>query len=159
MSLRFRGWQTDETLSLGKIKPRPSPHSQSWWKRVNTQSSHWHRLLPAYVRDGGKCRTWGGKRVIRWLCSWGQVLREAVFAVLALGVLVWVYTECIDGILHGTEALVECQVLTLAQVLRDWSINCIWIIERNRLNLRVNSFRLQIWVKQRDAMPYLQVYL
>lgn len=107
--------------------------------------------LPPRMR--GKHCTWGGERITRGLHSWRQVLRGTVFAFLALGVLVWVHTEGIDGILHGTEAPVECQVLALAEVLRGQGICRIWIVEGNTQNFRADSFRhgLQVRLKQRAA--------
>lgn len=89
-------------------------------------------------RGGGHC-TWRGDRIIHWFHNRRRVLSGTVFAFLALGVLVWVHTEGIDGILHGTEALVECQVLTLAQVLRDQGISWICIIETGRTSELVLS--------------------
>lgn len=89
-------------------------------------------------RGGGHC-TWRGDRIIHWFHNRCQVLSGTVFAFLALSVLVWVHTEGIDGILHGTEALVECQVLTLAQVLRDQGISWICIIETGRTSELVLS--------------------
>lgn len=111
-------------LFLGIIKPRPPPNptKNSLGQAVTSLCEWWG--------SGEKCCTWGGDRIICWLCSQGQVLRRALSAFLALGVLVWVHTEGIDGILHGTEALVQGQVLTLAQVLRDWGIGWIWIVEK-----------------------------
>lgn len=89
-------------------------------------------------KGGGHC-TWRGDRLIHWFHNWRWVISGTVFAFLALGVLVWVHTEGIDGILHGTEALVECQVLTVAQVLRDQHISWICIIETGRTSELVLS--------------------
>ena len=100
----------------------------------------------------GWCCTWGGDRIIHGLCNGGQVLGVTVFALPALGVLVWVDAQGIDGVLHGTEAPVESQVLTLAQVHGDQGISWIWIAERNRQNFRVAPFRpgLHSGLKHRD---------
>lgn len=88
----------------------------SWKEMVITRSSPWERCL--HTRGIGTLCTCGGEGIVAWLCH-GQVLggRGDVSAVLALSVLVCVHTEGIDSILHGTEALVEGQALTRAQVL------------------------------------------
>ena len=90
----------------------------SWKGMVITQSSPWERCLHTLPGTGTLC-TCGGEGIVAWLCH-SQVLggRGDVSAVLALSMLVGVHTEGIDSILHGTEALVEGQALTRAQVLR-----------------------------------------
>lgn len=139
-------------IILGHIETKrhlPNPGGKGFPHKEFSGTGH-YQLMSGM--GGGYC-TWGGDRIIHWLHDWGQVLRETVFAFLALGVLVWVHTEGIDGILHGTEALVECQVLTLAQVLRDWCISWIRMRKRNRQNFRAGAsrYRLQVWLKQRDS--------
>ena len=128
-----------EEINRGHSKRPPSNPGGKVFPCKEPPGAGCAQLLPG-KGWGWRC-TWGGDRIIHGLCNGGQVLGVTVFALPALGVLVWVDTQGIDGVLHGTEAPVESQVLTLAQVRRDQGISWIWIAERNRQNFRFAPFR------------------
>lgn len=67
-------------LGIRKPRPPPNPTEDLLGQAVTSLCEGWGL--------GETCCTWGGDGITRWLHSRGQVLRGAVSAFLALGVLV-----------------------------------------------------------------------
>lgn len=66
--------------------------------------------------------TWGRRQITCWFsrsCILRDITKKAVHTILTFGMPVWIHTESIDCILHGTERSEERQVALLTQGVRE----------------------------------------